>query len=99
MAKRELKPLKISCTSTDCDNNLHCFKSTQQMKRRNEQGRCRQCGADLVDWKRVHKRNLSDVNHTFDAWETAYHLNLQPSFRSMSSLVYSLSKNHFDLTN
>lgn len=48
MAKRELKPLKISCTSTDCDNNLHCFKSTQQMKRRNEQGKCRKCGVDLI---------------------------------------------------
>ena len=50
MAKRELKPLKISCTSTDCDNNLHCFKSTQQMKRRNEQGKCRKCGVDLIEW-------------------------------------------------
>lgn len=72
MAKRELKPLKISCTSTDCDNNLHCFKSTQQMKRRNEQGKCRKCGVDLIDWKRVHKRNLSDVKHTFDSLKKEY---------------------------
>ena len=67
MAKKELKPLKITCTSTDCENNLHCFKATQRMKQKNEQGRCRQCGADLVDWKRVHKRNLSDIRHTFNS--------------------------------
>ena len=67
MAKKELKPLKITCTSTNCQNNLHCFKATQQMKQKNEQGRCRECGAGLVDWKRVHKRNLSDVSHTFDS--------------------------------
>lgn len=35
------------------------------MKIANEQGRCRSCGAELVDWSRVHSKNLSDVAYTF----------------------------------
>ncbi|WP_210403143.1 MULTISPECIES: DUF4186 family protein [unclassified Tolypothrix] len=30
-------------------------------------GQCHSCGADLVDWSRVQKRDLSDVNYTFAA--------------------------------
>jgi len=30
-------------------------------------GRCRACGAQLVDWARVHKRDLKDVKYTFEA--------------------------------
>ena len=59
-------PLKISCTATDCDNNLHCFKTHRKMAA-GDQGKCRQCGADLVDWTRVHLRNIADAGHTFAA--------------------------------
>jgi hypothetical protein len=57
-------PLKISCTSTDCSNNLHCFKAHRKMAAE-DHGKCRQCGADLVDWTRVHLRNIRDASHTF----------------------------------
>jgi len=30
-------------------------------------GQCRSCGATLVDWSRVYKRDLSDVAYTFTA--------------------------------
>lgn len=30
-------------------------------------GPCRACGADLVDWDRVIRRDLSDMRHTFEA--------------------------------
>jgi len=30
-------------------------------------GLCWQCGADLVDWSRVHKRELADVAYTFQS--------------------------------
>jgi hypothetical protein len=33
----------------------------------NQQGRCRTCGAELVDWSRVHKRNPADAAYTFAA--------------------------------
>jgi len=59
-------PLKISCTSTDCSNNLHCFKVHRRMATE-DHGKCRQCGADLVDWSRVHLRNIGDAEHTFVA--------------------------------
>lgn len=63
----QLQPLKIKCTSTDCDNGLHCFKQSRKQKASGQVGQCRSCGADLVDWSRVKKRDLSDVNYTFDA--------------------------------
>lgn len=59
-------PLEIKCTSTDCDNDLHCFKQLKKMTP-DERGRCRACGADLVDWNRLHRRELEDAPHTFDA--------------------------------
>jgi hypothetical protein len=57
-------PLAISCTSVDCDNDLHCFKKLQKM-RQDQLGHCRVCDADLIDWDRIHKRDLKDVSHTF----------------------------------
>jgi hypothetical protein len=59
-------PLKITCTSSDCSNDLHCFKVTQKMAKE-DRGRCRTCGADLVDWKRLHRRKISDAKYTFEA--------------------------------
>ena len=34
-----------------------------------ERGRCRSCGADLVDWSRVHRRDKADAAYTFAALE------------------------------
>ncbi|WP_253196351.1 DUF4186 family protein [Roseovarius sp. PS-C2] len=62
----ELKPLKISCTDSDCDNDLHCFKATRQMGHE-ERGSCRSCGAKLIDWQRLHRRSIEDVEFTFEA--------------------------------
>jgi hypothetical protein len=30
-----------------------------------EKGKCRTCGIALVDWQRVHARNVADIEHTF----------------------------------
>lgn len=59
-------PLDIKCTSVDCDNDLHCFKQLKKMTS-DQRGRCRSCGADLVDWDRVHQRDKADAAHTFAA--------------------------------
>lgn len=69
MSRKERKPLaKVTCTSTDCDEDLHCFR---QAKKRGEEhvqgGRCRDCGADLVDFTRVHKRDHADVKYTWSS--------------------------------
>ncbi len=63
---KELKPLKISCTSSKCDENLHCFLKSKKMADV-DRGKCRSCGIDLIDWERVHKRELADANFTFEA--------------------------------
>ena len=62
----KLEPLKITCTSTDCENDLHCFKQLRKMTP-DEKGKCRECGADLVDWERVHRRDFGDAQNTFKA--------------------------------
>ena len=61
-----LAPLKITCTSTDCGADLHCFKSTQKLAEENKVGACRSCGVELIDWDRVHGRELADVAFVFE---------------------------------
>ena len=63
----QLKPLKISCKSTDCGNNLHCFQLSKKLLQLGPSGRCRSCRVQLVDWSRVHRRDLTDVNYTFES--------------------------------
>lgn len=58
-------PLNISCTATDCASDLHCFKDKKSGE--HPAGTCRQCGANLVAWDRVHQRDLNDVANTFAA--------------------------------
>lgn len=60
------EPLAITCSSTDCENNLHYFKQIKKMKPE-ERGKCRECGADLVDWPRIHRRDIGDAEYTFNA--------------------------------
>ena len=36
--KLKLEPLKVTCTSSDCDNNLHCFRATRNTKAAHEVG-------------------------------------------------------------
>jgi len=66
--KKKKASLGVKCTDTNCDAGLHCFR---QAKKRGEKettsGRCRECGAELVDWSRVHKREVNDVEYTFEA--------------------------------
>jgi hypothetical protein len=59
-------PLEIKCTSVDCENDLHCFKQLKKMSP-DQRGKCRSCGADLIDWKRLHQRDSADAAHTFAA--------------------------------
>ena len=59
-------PLDVKCTSADCENELHCFKQLKKMTDE-QRGKCRYCGADLVDWDRLHVRDFADVAYTFAA--------------------------------
>jgi hypothetical protein len=62
-----LAPLQVTCTSASCADDLHCFKFHSRKMKPADRGHCRYCGADLVDWGRVHARNTADVTHTFEA--------------------------------
>jgi len=53
------------CKLTDCAHDLHCF--LKDKKRHTPDGTCLSCGAALVDWPRVHRRDLADVEHTIRA--------------------------------
>lgn len=67
-----LPVLKVTCTSTDCVEGLHCFLPTSAMRREGRVGACRACGAELVNWDRVHHLRLDDVDYTFEALQSEY---------------------------
>lgn len=71
----ELKPLGMKCTDADCDNELHCFKFKSRQMSEAERGHCRYCGANLINWDRVHQRNLYDAEFTLNSlrYEKARH--------------------------
>lgn len=68
----DLEPLKVTCTMSDCDSDLHCFKFSSRSMAVADKGKCRKCGVALVDWERVHERNLDDVKHTFAQLKREY---------------------------
>lgn len=62
--------LEIKCTSHDCDAGLHCYRATRKMKSLNIKGRCRACDIELVDWSRLHQRDVGDAEYTFKSLKT-----------------------------
>lgn len=58
------EPLKVSCTDSDCSADLHCFRPAKSMGPE-DAGRCRDCGADLVDWETVQTRDINQVEKLF----------------------------------
>ncbi len=64
----DFEPLAISCTDTDCENDLHCFlQKSKHRDGRRRSGPCRECDADLVAWERVRARDIGDVDYTFES--------------------------------
>lgn len=64
-AQPSMKPLKISCTMTNCAADLHYFKQTKKMRTAGAHPVCSECGADLVNWHEVWARDESKTNETF----------------------------------
>jgi hypothetical protein len=60
--KDKLPSLGVKCTDSRCEEKLHCFKPTSKMTDA-ERGHCRSCGADLVEWERVHQRDPADADY------------------------------------
>ncbi len=65
---QEVKPLqKLTCSSHDCEHDLHCFRSKRPINRSYRNGRCVACNLDLIDWDRIDKKDLKDANYTVHA--------------------------------
>ena len=61
----EEKPLeKVTCTSSDCERDLHSFLRKYPRGQSYRNGKCRDCGVDLIDWHRLDRHDLSDVGNT-----------------------------------
>lgn len=69
--RKELAPLDIKCTRSDCKSDLHCFKKTRKMTL-DQVGQCRSCGTQLVDWERVQHRDIADATFTFAALKSEW---------------------------
>lgn len=65
-ADLEFPPLDVECTDSDCENNLHCFLRDRRRAQQHPDGHCQQCGAQLVNWDQIHKRDIRDANHTVE---------------------------------
>lgn len=64
----EPPPLKVKCTDTDCDNDLHCFKQTRQMAKQGAAaGECRSCHQRLVELDRTRERRPGDRDYLLEA--------------------------------
>lgn len=59
--------MKITCTTTMCDADLHCFLLSKKLSQRLSPGSCRSCGQALVSLQRTAQRNLDDIDATFAA--------------------------------
>lgn len=62
-----LTPLNISCSSTKCDDGLHCFTRHQNIakKKFGKTHVCYECGAELKSWNRLHQKNIKDSKFVF----------------------------------
>jgi hypothetical protein len=64
----KLTPLDITCGSTKCESRLHCFSLKKSSIRKfGKEGVCRECGTDLIDWSRIHKRDIKDAEFIFNS--------------------------------
>ena len=61
--KRDVTQLSLFGSQSDCGRGLHCYYNSKQF---NQQGFpvCKYCGHDSIDWERVHRRDIADVEHT-----------------------------------
>lgn len=60
-------PLKVKCNDSDCETDRHAFGPNRRKKNWEEgyEGQCRTCGVKPVNWDRIKKRDLNDVDNVF----------------------------------
>lgn len=61
-----LTPLNVTCGSTKCSDDLHCFRMAERhIKKHGKHGVCKECGSELIDWNRIHKNDVKDAKFIF----------------------------------
>lgn len=60
---------EVTCSSYDCERDLHCFRRKSPRKQSYRSEECVACGAQLVEWHRLDQHDLSDVENTFESLE------------------------------
>jgi hypothetical protein len=70
--RRKLEPLNFSCSTTDCPNGLHAFNGTRTRSGSYPKDTCLECGAALIDWGRVRKQDLGDLDFTVEELKKEY---------------------------
>lgn len=64
----EPAPLKVKCTDSDCENDLHCFKLTKALIEQGAApGQCRSCRQFLVELDRTRARRPDDREYLLNA--------------------------------
>ena len=65
---QEDRPLgKVTCSSYDCERDLHTFRTKRPADRSYRNGRCVACNVELIDWERLDRHDLSDASYTMQA--------------------------------
>jgi Domain of unknown function (DUF4186) len=57
----------IICSRRDCKKGLHYFRRTRPGEESYRNGECVECGANPVDWDRLDRHDLNDVEYTVSA--------------------------------
>lgn len=94
----DLKPLGLKCSQSDCKTGRHYFALTKKVRQGNDPLVCKDCKADLVEWDRVRKRDLIDVENTFNSLRYEYirHVYWHCKF-DQRAINYALRKGKIEL--
>lgn len=95
---------KITCTSTKCEDDLHCFRPKKKTKPEIlKGGNCHSCDANLVEWDVVHKRDSNNIPKTIEAlkkeyirdiiWNTEINIQVKDNYRKCLEDKISFKKN------
>ena len=58
---------KVTCSSNDCERDLHCFRRKSPKKQSYRSNECVACGEQLIDWHRLDLHDLNDIENTFES--------------------------------
>lgn len=78
--KKDPPPIKrkrVSCHAAKCEDDLHCFrtdmrKKASRLEKTYRSESCIKCGKDIINWKRIDKKNLNDIDHLIKSLKKEY---------------------------